>query len=108
MTNHYFVTSVPIVIIIVIVTVIATTYLVFCQLYFTSLKVDADWLAALQLFGGPGQPCVQFIQSVLELTQTQQSTLQLMLKTAQEKHTCIFQFFKLEFFFQLDVFHTGL
>lgn len=46
------------------------TNLVFSQLYFTGLQVDADWLAALQLFSGPGEPCVQLIQCVLELTQT--------------------------------------
>lgn len=55
----------------------------FGQLYFTSLQVNADWPAALQLFSGPGKPCVQLIQCVLELTQTQQSTLQLMLVAAQ-------------------------
>lgn len=57
----------------------------FGQLYFTGLQVDADWPAALQLFSSPGQPCVQLIQCVLELTQTQQSTLQLMLVAAQEQ-----------------------
>lgn len=53
----------------------ATTNLVFSQLYFTCLQVNADWLAALQLFSGPGKPSVQLIQCVLELTETQQSTL---------------------------------
>lgn len=51
----------------------------FSQLYFTGLKVDADWSVALQLLSSAGQPCVQLIQRVLELTQTQQRTLQLML-----------------------------
>ena len=55
------------------------------QLDFTGLQVDADWPAALQLFSGAGQPCVQLVQCVLELTQTQQSTLQLVLMYAQEK-----------------------
>ena len=54
--------------------------LVFGQLYFTSLQINADWLAALQLFRCTREPRVQLVQSVLELTQTQQSTLQLMLK----------------------------
>lgn len=57
-----------------------STNLVFGKLYFTGLQVDADWLATLQLFCCPGKPCVQLIQCVLELTQTQQCTLQLMLK----------------------------
>lgn len=56
-----------------------TPNLVFGQLYFTGLQVNADWLAALQLVGGPGEPCVELIQCVLELTQTQQCALQLML-----------------------------
>lgn len=55
------------------------TNLVLGQLYFTGLQVDADGLAALQLFSGPREPSVQLIQRVLKLTQTQQGTLQLML-----------------------------
>lgn len=43
----------------------------FSQFNFTGLQVDADWLAALQLVGGPGEPCVKLVQCVLELTQTQ-------------------------------------
>lgn len=60
------------------------TNLVFGQLYFTGLQVNADRLAALQLVSGPGKPRVQLIQCVLELTQTQQSALQLMLVAARE------------------------
>lgn len=48
-----------------------TTNLVFGQFDFTGLQVDADWLAALQLVGSPGEPRVELIQCVLELTQTQ-------------------------------------
>ena len=57
----------------------------FSQLYFTGLKVDADWSVALQLLSSAGQPRVQLIQRVLELTQTQQRTLQLMLIFTQMK-----------------------
>lgn len=57
-----------------------TTNLMFGQLYFTGLQVNTDRLVALQLFSSPSEPCVQLIQRVLELTQTQQSTLQLMLQ----------------------------
>lgn len=63
----------------------ATTNLVFGQLYFTGLQVNADRLTSLQLFSSPRKPCVQLIQCVLKLTQTQQSTLQLMLVVAWEK-----------------------
>lgn len=61
------------------------TNLVFGQLYFAGLQVNADWLTALQLFSSSGEPCVKLIQCVLELTQTQQSTLQLMLMAEQEE-----------------------
>lgn len=57
----------------------ATTNLVFSQLYFTRLQVNANWPAVFQLFSGPRKPSVQLIQCVLKLTQTQQSALQLML-----------------------------
>lgn len=65
--------------------ILAVTNLVFGQLYFAGLQVNADWLTALQLFSSSGEPCVKLIQCVLELTQTQQSTLQLMLMPEQEK-----------------------
>lgn len=74
----------------------------FGQLYFTGLQVDADWPAALQLFSGPGKPSVQLVQCVLELTQTQQSTLQLMLVAAQEKSNIY-----ILLVFQLTVVSTG-
>ncbi len=79
----------------------------FGQLYFTGLQVDADWLAALQLFSSPGKPCVQLIQCVLELTQTQQRTLQLMLVAKQENSKIhVFLFYSLLIFW-LDVICTG-
>jgi hypothetical protein len=53
---------------------------VFGQLYLACLQVDADWPTALEEVGCVGEPGVQLVQSVLELTQTQQSTLQLMLQ----------------------------
>lgn len=59
-----------------------TTNLVFGQLYFTRLQVNANRAAAFQLFSGPRKPGVQLIQCVLKLTQTQQSALQLMLLAA--------------------------
>lgn len=65
----------------------------FGQLYFTGLQVNADWLAALQLFSGPGKPCVHLIQCVLELTQTKQSTLQLVLGIGGENRLKTFIFF---------------
>lgn len=49
----------------------STTNLVFGQLYFTGLQVNADRLAALQLFSSPSKPRVQLIQCVLKLAQTQ-------------------------------------
>lgn len=45
------------------------------QLYFAGLQVHAEWLVAMQLLGGSGKPCVQLVQRVLELAQTQQSAL---------------------------------
>ena len=68
----------------------ATTNLVFGQLYFTRLQVDANRPAAFQLFSGSRKPSVQLIQCVLKLTQTQQSALQLMLLAAQEKKKNIY------------------
>ena len=61
------------------------TNLVFGQLYFTGLQIDADRPAALQLFSGPREPSVQLIQRILKLTQTQQGTLQLMLSATEEQ-----------------------
>lgn len=69
------------------------SYLVFGQLYFTRLQVNANGPAAFQLFSGSGKPSVQLIQCVLKLTQSQQSTLQLMLLAEQgEKNIYIYLF----------------
>lgn len=51
------------------------TDLMLSQLYFAGLQVHADWLVAMQLLGSSGKPCVQLLQRVLKLAQTQQSTL---------------------------------
>lgn len=61
----------------------------FGQLYFTRLQVNANRPAAFQLFSSPRKPSVQLIQSVLKLTQTQQSALQLMLLAAWRKKKII-------------------
>lgn len=52
----------------------------FGQLDLASLQVYAEGSGALQLLSSAGQPGVELVQGVLELTQTQQGTLQLVLK----------------------------
>lgn len=75
----------------------ATTNLVFGQLYFTCLQVNANRPAAFQLFSSPRKPSVQLIQCVLKLTQAQQSALQLML--SEEKNKTIINTSSLTFLF---------
>lgn len=55
-------------------------YLVLGQLDLTSLQVYAEGPGASQLLSSAGQPGVELVQGVLELTQAQQGTLQLVLK----------------------------
>lgn len=82
-----------------------TTNLVFGQFYFTGLQVDADWLAALQLVGGPGEPCAELVQCILELTQIQKSALQLMLGEGINTYEYTYMFFfSYRFFFLLFFF----
>ena len=55
-------------------------YLVLGQFNLTGLQVYAVGPGASELLRGVGQPGVELIQGVLELTQPQQGTLQLVLK----------------------------
>lgn len=54
-------------------------YLVLGQLNFTRLKVNANRPGCLQQFSCVGDPGMQLIKIVLELTQSQQCALQLVL-----------------------------